>query len=298
MKHILIITEQNHYLATGHLQRMALLLRFLNEGGLRARIKTATDISLLDPQLESWRVKDIPKDCDLILRDMRDSTVEEIEELQKKAPVIAIDDHGPGRSVASQAIDLLPNPTAKTDNQALHPEAFLFGHTFANDMNHSPQGTDRSIDMLLYRGADPTEEYDLFLRSLVPGGASALFMGGGSSFFLSKTGEETPGSPNLSFGRAMLASRLLVSHFGISLYEGHVTACTLGALNPTEYHSTLTDMAELPLTNLGVWHQGDGDMMKQQIFSLLEGNNPPIVQGSEVYNTIRARAMAFIDLIT
>lgn len=248
-KRISIITGIGGHLGSGHLQRMANLADFIMR-------ETAHDVSIvmkegagsLPQSLRPLCVDSIPSASSLIIRDMRDSTLEEMSALRRVAPIIAVDDCGPGRNLATHPIDLLPNPHGTVPRSDL----FLFGHAFTESIRAIGTKTiNKTIDVALYCGFRPAPKTVQSLLSLVPEELSCALLAGDESRVIErKRSFPLP----CSFAEALLASRVLISHFGITLYEGHISGCRIVSVNPTPYHASLVDKADPVLNpvNLGI----------------------------------------------
>ena len=131
-KNITIITGTGGALGTGHFQRMCYLADSLSHTG-RFRVKLFIIQGNPDiPELLKEVVTDsFPVETDLVIRDMRDSSEEDIKFFKKTAPVLVIDDTGPGRLFADHVIDLLPNPV----NRIVPEKMFLYGYNFISEIN-------------------------------------------------------------------------------------------------------------------------------------------------------------------
>jgi hypothetical protein len=197
---------------------------------------------------------------DFIIRDMRDSSEEEITHLKKYGKVIVIDDLGNGRRIADKAIDLLPNPDQSKLNNGLsqsdagfnNQNAFIFGYNFINAISGLNGKTiKKELNFAIYPGNDPDSGYADFLVSLLPDKSNYAILAGKNSCIVKEGKRE--GIPDFSYAEIILSSRAVISHFGITLYEGAISGCRLLTVNPTQYHSMLSDIAGgfLPLVNLG-----------------------------------------------
>jgi len=45
----------------------------------------------------------------------------------------------------------------------------------------------------------------------------------------------------------------LIAHFGVTIFEASLCGCNIFTINPTLYHSQLSDVATVTLTNFGVY---------------------------------------------
>ena len=230
---ISIISEWGKTYGHGHLQRMAGLVNFLNS-------KQSIDSFIIsknnppDP-FQDFIIPEIKDETSLIIRDMRDSSEEEIEALKKHAKVLVIDDNGKGKKNADFAIDLLPVP-GKNGNYM--PECFLYGYNFIQSINNIKEKTiEKSIDLAIYPGMSPDETLINRIISSLPETTRIVVLKG-----------------NNSLPEAIISSKVLLTHFGITLYEGDLCGCRIITINPTDYHSELTELIknELNIINLGI----------------------------------------------
>ncbi|MGL4368968.1 MAG: hypothetical protein ACRCUT_04755, partial [Spirochaetota bacterium] len=65
----------------------------------------------------------------------------------------------------------------------------------------------------------------------------------------------------------MLFAKNLISHFGITLFEGSLCGCRLFSINPSQYHSQLTETASplLDISNFGVYPDIDEAAAKNRL---------------------------------
>ena len=110
-KNIIIVTGTGGILGTGHLQRMLNLAVHLNStDDFSASIFLKQNYYHTEKSFGNIITDSIPENTDLIIRDMRDSSAEDIQLLKEKAPVLVVDDSGPGNMSADYIITLLPVP--------------------------------------------------------------------------------------------------------------------------------------------------------------------------------------------
>jgi len=249
-KHIAIITDFNDKLGSGHIQRMSSLLSYINNN-------TDYDITMicknkphfLDDELLTKITDDIPENPSLIIRDMRDSSIEEITLLQKHGPVLVIDDMGPGRNIADYAWDILPNP----HNGLYRKDLFLYGYSFMKDIqNIDPSMKD--IDFSVYIGMKPSQKKIDYLQSLLPEySVTAYLMSEESLIFTGYNFTKLDMTPL----QAMSRSHSLITHFGLTMYEGLLMNLKVFTLNPSEYHSDLCNkiLDDYKITNLGTFEK-------------------------------------------
>ncbi|MDR3237890.1 MAG: hypothetical protein LBT84_05235, partial [Spirochaetia bacterium] len=214
--------------------------------GFSARLFTHSSVP---PQLPAELIiRELPKSAGLIVRDMRDSSGEEIRALQRIAPVAVIDDRGTGRAAADKAIDLLPHPEQRAGE--CRSDAFLYGYEFVKSLEglgSEPIGKDIPFVMYQSTGSMP---------SCAPPELPGIILARGGRFKIGKGGALE--AVSMPYARVILAANVIVSHFGIIMYEGFLGGASLVALNPGGYHNRLTDCAhELNIINCGLLESAD-----------------------------------------
>ncbi|MFH0977100.1 MAG: hypothetical protein V1874_15065 [Spirochaetota bacterium] len=256
---IAIKTSCGKSLGMGHIQRMSSLLWFLNE---QKKIKTALIADSIPEHFPAELKRYIKPDFDfipeLIIRDMRDSYAEEITRLKKISKVLVIDDNGPGRKNADIAIDILPNPDTAGKN--FNAGIFIYGYNFLKAVNSlNNKLIKKETDFSVYPGNSADTEYINFLISLLPEDSAFAVLNGRNSFITNKNKKTAINDSPEAYANIILSSKSLISHFGITLYEGFASGCRIFTVNPGKYHSHLADMAKehLRLVNLGEYNSLD-----------------------------------------
>lgn len=248
-REISIVTGWGGHLGTGHVQRMANLACHINSHTpFRAYLVCETKPDFLPDSFNDMVSNEIRTDSAFIIRDMRDSSLRDMDDLKCHGRVVAIDDCGPGREQADLALDLLPNLKHSIYDKNL----FIFGFTFADSVMKLDAATiSKDIDFAIYCGVNPPRRTIEAITSLLPEKCSFAILAGGRSM-LSQYG--ITGPLKLSYAETLMSSKVLICYFGITLYEGHASGCRLITINPTDYHSRLSDIAAagLDLVNLGV----------------------------------------------
>jgi spore coat polysaccharide biosynthesis predicted glycosyltransferase SpsG len=294
---VAIITSFGKELGNGHIQRMLSLLWFLNlRKNINAFLLSEKIPDFIPAHLQKYIKKNIDFTPGLIIRDMRDSSEDEIMKLKKTAKVIVIDDLGPGKRLADIAIDILPNP-CETDNQN-SSRIFIYGYNFISAVSDLKNKIiNKDLDFALYPGNSPHSEYIEFLISLLPDKSDYAILNGKDSYLV-KNGKKIA-AHDISYADIILSSKVVISHFGITLYEGAISGCRLISINPTEYHSNLSEIAEkfLPLANFGV--SSDIDKLKARTLIRKAVNYPSYdsVNSQDVYNGIITCLENFYKLI-
>lgn len=238
---ILIITGTGGSLGTGHLQRMLALAVHLNKtGDFTAKIFLKQNLFPPDESFQNLLTDSISENTDFIIRDMRDSSVDEILLLKKAARVLAIDDSGQGNSVSDYTISLLPAPS--DTHKPVKPETsmFLYGYNFSKGIKTlaGKKISGRNIDVAVYIGHDPSQELVAEIKKAIPISTNSILLTGKEPVVL--TGDVA--LTGTCYAEILCRTKIMVTHFGLTMFEAHVCGCGIVALNPTAYHSTLTEM--------------------------------------------------------
>jgi SAM-dependent methyltransferase len=190
---------------------------------------------------------------DLVVLDRRGSTVEEVAFWERIAPVVALDEGGPGRGCASYLVDILPR----------HPAGGRQAGGF-DGANRSSLGF---LDLPVNRREPPRE----FRRVLVsfggedPAGLGLALSRCLLSERLFQPGEITivsgalrKGAPPLGLDGVTVLGPvqdlkehlarydLVFSQFGLTAYEAAFAGCGVILLNPSAYHQGLARNAGFP----------------------------------------------------
>ena len=259
---ITIITGTGGALGTGHFQRMCYLADSLNHTGrVHVKLFIAEGTPDIPGPLKETVTDSIPDTTDLVIRDMRDSSAEEINSLKKRGPVLVIDDTGPGRELADHVIDLLPNPA----NRSIPEKMFLYGYNFISEINTmKTEVIAKDIDVAIYAGYKPDSDVVESIRGAIPADASVVLFAYGKPSVLSE--KKVP--VDSGYTDLLLRSRVLITHFGITMYEGDLAGCRILAVNPSPYHTELTGMI---MGNLNVIPAGEyGSIDHKLIFNEIE----------------------------
>lgn len=241
--HITIITDSGPHIGQGHWQRMLLLAYYCSLNSI--------DITLCNksgahtPEGFPIIVADsIPHHTHCIIRDMRDSSKEEIENLRAIATVIVIDDCGEGRVHAHAAIDLLPNIYGSTSNTYTSTvPLFLYGYNFYQSLLQSPDTVSKDIDCFIYAST-----FDAAPLCKALGPHIHFVCTDGKTFFTN-----TQLSPGTNYAELIARSKVVISHFGITIYEALLCDCNCVIVNPTSYHNELSHRLTHP--TLKIHHQ-------------------------------------------
>lgn len=288
---VLIITGKDAALGGGHFQRMATLLwRLRTQYRVSACMLVSPNEGIIPRELEKWCIETI-QPAGLIIRDKRDSAEEEIRELKKMGKVCVIDDRGDGRASADMRVDLLPH-YEKTDDAVR--AGFLYGYNFIQNLEAlSGETIEKEIDVALYGGF--SGEARDYLLSLLPDNCSYYLLGGEKLLRGIKGAREK--SEDGNYARILCASKAVLSHFGVFLYEANAAKCRIVAVNPTEYHSAISNSArgELDLINFGVRGTFDVTKAKEAVREVLQRPRCSVVESGEVLREVLLSADEFIE---
>ncbi len=283
---IAIKTSWSDTLGMGHIQRMTSLLWFFNENKkVRTYLLCPSVPDSYPPELLQYVKPDIDFSPDIIFRDMRDSSEQEITNLKKSGKIITIDDNGPGRKLADHAIDILPNPDAAT--KVLPYENFIYGYNFLKSLSEiREKEIKKEVAFAIYPGNAAKDEYIDFLISLLPENSGYAILKGKDSFIV-KNGVKRSLNES-AHAETIISSQVLISHFGLTIYEGYISQCRLVTINPSEYHSRLSELVreKFKLENLGVYSKINN---KEAIITIKKTAQSPLtgsVKTKNVYNKI------------
>lgn len=246
---ISIVTDWSASLGSGHIQRMMNLIFLINSRkDFKAYLINQKKFIEGFREFDEYIRQEINPETSLIIRDLRDSSKEQIEELQKTAPVLVIDDLGCGAEASDFKINILPDPETKKHDL----KKFLYGYNFINSIKHlNHNNYYKNIDISFYTGYKPSEKYVSSILELFPDNATAAVLSGENSFiYINKNKSDF----NIQYSEALLKSKIVLSHFGLTIYEGSACKAVPLTLNPTEYHMNLTGIVknELGIIDLGL----------------------------------------------
>jgi len=286
-KNLIITTGTDGPLGTGHLQRMLNLASYMNE-------KHDFDISFLiktgeyplPPEFSLKKISSLPGGCDLIIRDMRNSTKQEILSLSKTAPVLAIDDAGEGKSQAAYSINLLPLPSSSSSVVDPDYDKFIYGYNFTNGVKNlkNRKISERDIDITVYAGFTPPPSLLNQIGKSLPSNSRAVILSSGKPVVL--TG--APLVEEISYAEILARTKIVMTHFGITMFEAHISGCMIAALNPTAYHSELTETVrkEMKIINASEYSKFDPVIMSDDLILNLKKYNLTNISADEILNRI------------
>jgi hypothetical protein len=297
-KKIIIVTGSGGILGTGHIQRMLNLAVHLNRmNNFSASIFLTQNEHPLEEKFNGLITASIPADTDLIIKDMRDSTIEEMNSLCMIAPVLTIDDSGKGRDLADYIINLLPVP--QEVGKFIKPETplFIYGYNFAEGISllKSNLSFIKDIDVAIYVGYNPAPELISSIRDSIPDSAVSVLLKEGKAVNLSgnilKT--ETP------YAEIIYRSKIVITHFGLTMFEAHACRCKIAALNPTSYHSRLTEivMSDFDVIYSTQYNTLSPENLKSKIEAELLNSNDKFQSPDVILEIIKNGTENFINYI-
>lgn len=295
---IVIVTGTGGIFGTGHMQRMLNLAVHLNRtDNFSASIYLKHKEYPIEEKFNSLLTDTLQTGTELIIRDLRDSSAEEMQLLKQSGPVLTIDDSGEGRKYADYTLSLLPVPSENLKNTRPDKSIFLYGYNFTEGITllNKKKHFKRDIDVSVYAGFAPSPELLASIRKSIPDSFNAVLLAGGKA--VNFTGEillsETP------YAEVMSRSKIIITHFGLTMFEADACGCKIAALNPTEYHSSLTDTVrkEFNIIYSGEYKNFAPDALKKAIETGLAVTAEKDFLPSEIKNRINTSTQNFIKYL-
>jgi hypothetical protein len=281
-KSVTILTGFGKGLGTGHFQRMLNLASSINSSGAFKAFICTENRGVLSVSPDISCVDEIPEETSLIIRDMRNSHPDEIKKLMERAPVLVVDDAGEGRFYADHRIDLLPG---LYDDNDPREDLFLFGYHFTRSVRSiTHESIEKTNDLLIYGG---TVENRSFAEELVR--------------FLPRNIKYTIADPKIesSYAKTLISSKLLLTHFGIMLFEALLSRCSVAVINPSEYHQMLTEKVtgNSSLFDLGQASDIDCRSSADLIIKIINRHNTNRIEIKKMRNIIDLNLKNFHEMI-
>lgn len=297
-KKITIITGSGDILGMGHIQRMlSLAVRLNHEPGFSASIFMKQTGFPLPEKFRPLLIESIPSGTDLIIHDKRDSSVEQMQSLRRIAPVLTVDDSGPGREYADHKIYLLPIPSDVIKNVMPETSLFLYGYNFIEGIRLLKGGASfqRDIDVAVYAGYDPSPDLISSIKKSIPERATSVLLAGGRT--VSLTGK--PLTSEIPYPEAVCRTKIIVTHFGLTMFEADACGCAIAALNPTQYHSTLTGIIrnEFNIIFSAEYSSFSALTLQSVITAELEKNSGKNISFDDIMKKINSQTENFINYI-
>ena len=295
---IVIVTGTGGIFGTGHMQRMLNLAVHLNRtDNLSTSIYLKRKEYPLDEKFNSLLTNTIPAGTGLIIRDMRDSSSEEMQLLKQAAPILAIDDSGEGCEYADYAINLLPAASGNLNKIRLEKSLFLYGYNFAEGIALLNEKNDfkRDIDIAVYAGYEPSPELLSSIKKSIPDSFNSVLLTGGKA--VNFTGEIL--KTEIPYAEIISRSKIVITHFGLTMLEADACGCKIAALNPTAYHSSLTDLVrkEFDIIYSSEYKNFAPDALKKEVESESVYNTEKDFSPSDIINKINTSTENFIKYL-
>lgn len=266
MKDFCIVTGCASGFGNGHISRMISLLSLLDAGGYSV-VFCSKNLPPFFPRsfLKFCAPEPVRSKC--IIRDLRDSSEEEIRYLRSLSEtIIVIDDEGAGRSLA-QPIDILPRP-----GRSINSDFFLYGYNFVSfiiSQNASKLPIEKSYDLYLYGVAEELSDFFAYsdIQFLLPREGRVVFHERARQQYLT-----------ISVSEALAKSRFVLTHYGLSVFEALALNINVGLVNPTSYHNKLSEnlvaiRSDDRLTNYGTIDDFNRDDLLKDIEKTLQAHN-------------------------
>jgi hypothetical protein len=295
---ITIVTGTGGIFGTGHMQRMLNLAVHLNRTeNFNASIFLKHREYPLEEKFNSLLTNTIPSGTGLIIRDMRDSSSEEMQLLKQTAPVLAIDDSGEGCEYADYAINLLPTASGNLKSIRLEKSLFLYGYNFAEGIAllNEKNSFLRDIDIALYAGYEPSPELLSSIKTSIPDTFNSVLLAGGKA--LNFTGEIL--KPEIPYAEIISRSKIVITHFGLTMFEADACGCKIAALNPSAYHSSLTELVrkDFDIIYSSEYKNFAPDDLKRSVESESVYNTEKDFSPSDIINKINTSTENFIKYL-
>jgi hypothetical protein len=294
-KIISIVSDWSASLGSGHIQRMMNLARLINSRkDFKAYIINQKKFIHSNTEFDDIMLNEIHPETSLIIRDMRDSLKVQIEKLKKISPVLVIDDLGQGADYADFKINILPDPATNSHDI----NKFLYGYNFSESIKSlcSSGIQNKDIDIAFYTGYKPEEHYISTILKLFPDKTSAAVLSGEESF-LFKNGERK--DFNMKYSEALVRSKIMLSHFGLTIYEGFACGALPMTINPTDYHMTLTEIVkkEMGIVDIGLLDTLDKSRATEIIKNSLSDIKAEPVFPQKILNRIESASNEFYEYL-
>jgi 2-polyprenyl-3-methyl-5-hydroxy-6-metoxy-1,4-benzoquinol methylase len=269
-KRILLVPSVSRGNGSGHLVRCLSLARSLGPGAavFVAESKngsswTAAELSLAYARELSGvsLVTELRADqsWSLIILDRRATPPDELSFWERLGPVLALDEGGPGRSLASYLVDILPRPPERKGARFRGEEPNKRELGFLDLPQNRREAPPREFRRVLvsFGGEDPAGLALVMARALVEEG---LFK---PEALTVVSGALRNGAPPLGLDGATILGPvqdlkehlfrydLVFTSFGLTAYEAAFAGCGVVLLNPSLYHAALAREAGFP--EIGVY---------------------------------------------
>jgi hypothetical protein len=139
----------------------------------------------------------------------------------------------------------------------------------------------KDINIAIYVGYDPDKELISNIKKSIPEDISSTFLN------------------DIGYAEILCRSKIVITHFGITMFEAHICGCEIAALNPSAYHSSLTDLI---YDDFGILHMSDyTTFMEDKMFNIIEQNlkiiNDKVISIDNILKKINSGNEKFIKYI-
>jgi hypothetical protein len=228
---------------------------------------------------------------------MRDSSTEEIQLLKQTAPVLVIDDSGSGRVLADYTLNLLPLPSGILNDSKPDTSLFLYGYNFSEGINllKEKNSFKKDIDVAVYTGYNPSTDLTALIKKSIPDTADSVLLAGGGAVCL--TGKSSYSGSE--YAEIISRTKIIITHFGLTMFEAYACGCSIVALNPTKYHDSLTDIVR---DDFNIIYSSDYDSFSPEnlyeiIDSKLKNYDAVEISADKILNKINSGTENFIKYI-
>lgn len=207
-------------------------------------------------------------DIDLVFSDLRDSDLRLMKRLQRIAPVIALDDMGEGKNLAHLTIYSFP-ALEEVEGNFKGPEYIVLGEGI--DLVKPLPREERKGILVTFGGSDPFNLSERVTRVLNSLGFKPTVTKG--LFYKGKIEDvdcsiiENPQSIHHLIGLA----ELVITSFGITMYEAFRLKTPVLLFNHTQYHWELG--RRMDVLNLGFFPDTSEEELKERLKSALDSRD-------------------------
>jgi hypothetical protein len=266
---------------------MTTLLSLLLDKGINTVIYSDYFPESFPVNLRPYARLSLPQRGEICIRDMRDSSIEDIKRLKMIFELIfTVDDSGPGDTISDQSIKLLPTPDYILDSK-LYNIPFLYGYSFYSEIKTSRGKIEKDIFLSVY--SDKLDKYKFDLSKLHNDLKYVVFNGD------RKFTKNITVKNNTSYSQIILRSQFVISHFGITLFEASLCGAQPIAINPTHYHKILADNTKnINLINCGLYDEIDYTLLQN---TLTKKTQCKILNIESIKELLNTQAKNFLQLI-
>lgn len=258
IKKILFIVSFGSHYGIGHLKRTLFIAEKLQEYfkiyfSFKYKPNNNTDFisALTNLKIEFIdydKINDVIANSgsfDRVIVDTRDTSIEEMSDYNSLGPTISIDDNGLGANLSKIVIKTLPSPNSQLSN--FEGIEYLFTD-LANIKKSSEEITERPKKILVtFGGSDPANLTQLILNIFQSLNYELVLIQG--PYFNKKiplsSGYKVVTNPTV-LTPYILDADIVISSFGLTIFESFLLKKPVIIINPSEYHDILTKDISYP----------------------------------------------------